>query len=305
MFTQMHPMERAACLKWRKRQRRPAIEYLSIHICPAHHGVPAHSILIFCGFLALLRGVDLNSILALFGDIRGAPVNIGKTLFAQLINLLPVDLLHRGIVTRYGGDQRVTDTVLRRALWAMAFAQLTYRESTVRYRDLPVGASVETLCHGLSRSGAPLDAGRCQRGARLADYAELAQRLIAQARKLYLGEDLGFDLANTVTRSIRRSHRSFLAVFPWAHFRTAKAVEKCTRCWICAEISRALSIYPTATPRRPRTRSAAPRGSAPSMSWIAATSFRPAFHGLHLAGAFFITRAKSNIRFPPRLLGPS
>ena len=40
---------------------------------------------------------------------------------------------------------------------------------SARYRDLPVGASVETLCHGLSRSGAPLDASRCQRGARLAD----------------------------------------------------------------------------------------------------------------------------------------
>ena len=29
-------------------------------------------------------------------------------------------------------------------------------------------------------------------------YAELAQRLIAQARRLYANEDLGFDLANTV-----------------------------------------------------------------------------------------------------------
>src|SRR5271166_7099843 len=70
------------------------------------------------------------------------------------------------IVTRYGGDQRVS--------WAEHYRAIGVRPTdlpgkSARYRDLPVGASVETLCHGLSRSGAPLDAGRCQRGARLAD----------------------------------------------------------------------------------------------------------------------------------------
>jgi hypothetical protein len=47
-------------------------------------------------------------------------------------------------------------------------------------------------------------------------YAELAQRLIAQARKLYAKEDLGLELANTAC----------LSVFPWALFRTTKAALK-------------------------------------------------------------------------------
>src|SRR5436853_538820 len=57
-------------------------------------------------------------------------------------------------------------------------------------------------------------------------YAELAQRLIVQARRLYVNEDLGFDLANTVYALDSTTIDLCLAVFPWAHFRTTKAAVK-------------------------------------------------------------------------------
>jgi hypothetical protein len=58
-------------------------------------------------------------------------------------------------------------------------------------------------------------------------YAELAQRLIVQARRLYTNEDLGFDLANTIYALDSTTIDLCLAVFPWAHFRATKASPRC------------------------------------------------------------------------------
>ena len=94
-------------------------------------------------------------------------MNSGKTLFAQLMDFLPWSTFTR-IVARYGGDQRVRTLSCAEQYRAMAFAQLTYRESLRDIETCLSAQAVETLCHGLPRSGAALDAGRCQRGARLA-----------------------------------------------------------------------------------------------------------------------------------------
>ena len=115
-------------------------------------------------------------------------MNNGKTLFAQLMDFLPWSTFTR-IVSRYGGDWRVRTLSCAEQYRAMAFAQLTYRESV---RD------IETC---LSAQGAKLYAmgfGDPVRRSTLADaneardwriYAELAQRLIVQARRLYTNED--------------------------------------------------------------------------------------------------------------------
>ena len=57
-------------------------------------------------------------------------------------------------------------------------------------------------------------------------YAELAERLIVQARKLYAGEDLGLELTNTVYALDSTTIDLCLPVFPWAHFRTTKSAMK-------------------------------------------------------------------------------
>src|SRR6201984_2555812 len=57
-------------------------------------------------------------------------------------------------------------------------------------------------------------------------YADLAQRLIAQARKLYANEDLGLDLTNTVYALDWTTIDLCLSAFTWAHFRTTKGAVK-------------------------------------------------------------------------------
>ena len=91
-------------------------------------------------------------------------MNIGKTLFAQLMDFLPWSTFAR-IVARYGGDARVRTLCCAEQYRAMAFAQLTYRESLREYRGLPIGARVETLSHRFSRAGPTIDSGRRQRRA--------------------------------------------------------------------------------------------------------------------------------------------
>src|SRR5947208_4013356 len=127
------------------------------------------------------------------------------------------------IVARYDGDQRVRTLSCAEHYRAMAFAQLTYRKSL---RDIETCLSVQASKLYSMGFREPV------RRSTLADaneardwrsYAELAQRLIVQARKLYLNEDLGLDLANTVYALDSTTIDLCLAVFPWAHFRTTKA----------------------------------------------------------------------------------
>ena len=85
----------------------------------------------------------------------------GRTLFAQLMDFVPWTTFAK-IVSRYGGDHRVRTLTCAEQYRAMAFAQLTYREKSARYRDLPVGASYETLPYGLPRTDPAFDARRRQ-----------------------------------------------------------------------------------------------------------------------------------------------
>jgi hypothetical protein len=55
-------------------------------------------------------------------------MNTGKTLFAQIMDFLPWKTFHR-IVARHGGDKGVRSLTCAEQFRAMAFAQLTYRES--------------------------------------------------------------------------------------------------------------------------------------------------------------------------------
>ena len=108
----------------------------------------------------------------------------------------------------------------------MAFAQLTYRESL---RDIEVCLRAQTnkLYHMGIRGGIArntLANANKTRDWRI--YADLAQSLITTARDLYVNEDLGIDLANTVYALDASTIDLCLSVFPWATFRQTKAAIK-------------------------------------------------------------------------------
>jgi len=152
-------------------------------------------------------------------------VNLGKTLFAQLMDFLPWKTFHR-IVARYRADHRVRTLNASEQLRVMAFAQITYRESL---RDIEACLSAQTskLYHMGLRTPVPrstlADANE-RRDWRI--YAELAQRLIAQARALYASDDLGLELNNTVYALDSTTIDLCLSLFPWAPYQSTKAAIK-------------------------------------------------------------------------------
>ena len=72
-------------------------------------------------------------------------MNTGKTLFAQLMDFLPWKTFGR-IVARYDGDGRVRTLSCGEQYRAMAFAQLTYRES-LRDIEACLSAQASKLYH--------------------------------------------------------------------------------------------------------------------------------------------------------------
>ena len=152
-------------------------------------------------------------------------MNLGQTLFAQLMDFLPWKTFHR-IVERYGGDHRVRTLSCAEQWRVMAFAQLTYRES-LRDIEACLGAQVGKLYHmGLRApvSRSTLADANERRDWRI--YAELAQCLIGQARALYADEDLGLELTNTVYALDATTIDLCLTLFPWAPFQQSKAAIK-------------------------------------------------------------------------------
>ena len=138
-----------------------------------------------------MHGVDLNWMEHFSEFLRGdAHEHRQDILFAQLMDFLPWTTFTR-IVDRYGGDHRVRTLSCAEQYRSMAFAQLTYRESL---RDIETCLSVHAskLYHmGFRqpvRRSTLADANE-RRDWRI--HAALAQRLITQARTLYVDEELG------------------------------------------------------------------------------------------------------------------
>ncbi len=149
----------------------------------------------------------------------------GKTLFAQLMDYLPWTTFTR-IVDRYDGNLRIRTLPCAEHFRVLAFAQLTYRES-LRDIEACLWAQSAKLYHmGIQSSvkRSTLADANERRDWRI--YAEFAQRLIMQARKLYAGEDLGLELSNTVYALDSTTIDLCLSVFPWAPFRSTKAAVK-------------------------------------------------------------------------------
>ena len=152
-------------------------------------------------------------------------MNIGKTLFAQLMDFLPWKTFHR-IVARHDGDRYVKSLTCADQFRVMAFAQLTYRES-LRDIEVCLSAQVTKLYHmGLQQEIKRSTLADANETRNWRIHAEFAQRLIVQARKLYAGDSFGIELENTAYALDSTTIDLCLSLFPWALFRTTKSAVK-------------------------------------------------------------------------------
>ena len=156
---------------------------------------------------------------------RGRHINIGKTLFAQVMEYVPWKNFGR-IIDRYGGDAGVRTLSCVDLFRVMAFAQLTWRES-LRDIEVCLSANQSKLFH-MGMTGVPARSTLAD-ALNLRDwriYHALAIRLMARARQLYAKESLNIDIDASVYALDSTTIDLCLSLFDWAPFRTTKAAVK-------------------------------------------------------------------------------
>jgi hypothetical protein len=150
---------------------------------------------------------------------------VGKALFAQVMEFVPWSSFAR-IVQRYSGNAGVRTLSCAEQFRAMAFAQLTWRES-LRDIEASLSANANKLYAMGFRSAvkrSTLSDANESRDWRI--WSDLTAVLIRRARKLYANESLSVELDNTVYALDSSTIDLCLSLFDWAPFRSTKAAVK-------------------------------------------------------------------------------
>jgi len=152
-------------------------------------------------------------------------MHAGKLVFAQLMEHLPLHTF-RQCVAKYPSRYPTLKFSHLDQFLCMAFAQLTYRES-LRDIETCLRAHQAKLYHlgirGNIAKSTLADANE-KRDCRI--YADFAISLIQIARKLYASDRFAVELEQTAYVLDTTTIDLCLSVFPWAHFRRAKAAVK-------------------------------------------------------------------------------
>jgi hypothetical protein len=228
----------------------------------------------------------------------------GKLVFSQLMSHLPLTTFRR-CVDVHRGEHKVKDFSCLDQFFAMAFAQLTYRESL---RDIEINLRAQAprlyhmgfRCNTISRN--TLANANATRPWQI--YADFAQHLIGMARPLYASEPLGIDLEATVYAFDATTIDLCLSVYPWAPFRKAKAAIKLhTLLDLRGSIPSFIHITDGKTHEVNTLDELVIEPGAFYLLDRGYLDFKR-LHMIHEMGAFFVTRAKSNTQFKRRYSHP-
>ena len=219
----------------------------------------------------------------------------GKTLFAQLMDFLPWTTFAR-IVRRYHGNRRVRRFPCTQQFRALAFGQITGRTS-LRGLATCLAAQPAKLYHcgftGPVRLST-LARANARRDWRI--HADFAQRLMARARALHSDTPLDVGLADTVYALDSSTIDLCLSLFPWANFRATKAAVKLhTLLDLRGSIPRFLQITDGKFDDVNVLDILAPEPGAIYVMDRADVDFQRLYL-MHRTGAFFVTRAKKNLK---------
>jgi hypothetical protein len=228
----------------------------------------------------------------------------GKLVFSQLMAHLPLTTFRR-CVAAHRGEHKVKDFSCLDQFLAMAFAQLTWRESL---RDIEVNLRAQAKrlyhmgfrCATISRN--TLANANATRSWQI--YADLAQHLIGIARPLYAHEPLGIELDATVYAFDATTIDLCLSLYPWAPFRRTKAAVKLhTLLDLRGSIPTFIHITDGKTHEVNVLDDLLIEAGAFYLMDRGYLDFARLF-AIHQAQAFFVTRAKSNTKFKRRYSQP-
>jgi hypothetical protein len=222
-------------------------------------------------------------------------MNSGQTIFSQLMDLLPMHEF-RKCVARHLEPGKIRKFSCLDQYLAMAFAQLTYRES-LRDIEICLRSQKHKLYHmglrgGIARSTLA-DANESRSWRIWEDFAHV---LIALTRPLYVDEDLGVDLEQTAYALDATTIDLCLALFPWARFRQAKgAVRMHTRLDLHGDIPSFIVITDGKVHELTAMDELIPEPGAIYVMDRGYLDFAR-LYALNWGHAFFVIRSKSNIK---------
>jgi hypothetical protein len=227
----------------------------------------------------------------------------GKLVFAQVMAHLPLSTFRR-CVARYDGEHKVKRFSCLDQFYAMAFAQLTFRESL---RDIE--ACLATQGPRLYHMGfrAPVARNTLANANAVRPwqiYADLAQHLIGIARPLYAAEPIGVDLKETVYAFDSTTIDLCLSVYPWAPFRSTKAAIKLHT---LLDVRGAIPSFIHISDGKTHDVNALDELIVePGAFYLFDRGYLDfaRLHALHEAGAFFLIRAKRGLRARRRYSHP-
>jgi hypothetical protein len=218
-----------------------------------------------------------------------------KTIFSQVTEWIHPEQFRR-CVQRYHGNYRIRNFPCWDQFLAMSFAELTYRDSL---SDIEV--CLRSRPDQLYRMGfrstiahSTLADANSSRDWRI--YHDLAQGLIARARRLYAKESFGVELEQTVYALDSTTIDLCLSLFPWARFRSTKAAVKLhTLLDLRGPIPTMISISVGKQADVRVLDELIPEPGAFYVMDRAYVDFGRLFR-FELAGAFFVTRSKAGVQ---------
>ena len=228
----------------------------------------------------------------------------GKLVFAQLMVHLPLSTFRR-CVADHNGEHKVKDFSCLDQFFAMAFAQLTYRESL---RDIEVNLRAQARrlyhmgfrCQTISRN--TLANPNATRPLQI--YADFAQHIIGIARPLYAMEPFSVELDAAVYAFDASTIDLCLSMFAWAPFRSTKAAIKLhTLLDLRGNIPSFIHITDGKTHEVNVMDDLTLEPGAFYLMDRGYLDFARLFV-IHEAKAFFVTRSKSNTKFKRRYSHP-
>ena len=221
-------------------------------------------------------------------------MNVGKTLFAQVMEFVPWKTFGR-IIERHHGDAGVRTLDCADLFRVMAFGQLTWRES-LRDIEACLAANQGKLFH-MGMKGPParstLADALNRRDWRI--YHTLAQRLIARARGLYAEDPSVLDLDASVYALDSTTIDLCLSLFDWAPFRSTKAAIKLHTLLDLRGVIPAFIHVSDGKMHDVNVLDILPVEAGAFYVMDRGYVDFGRLYALHQAGAFFVTRAKANM----------
>jgi hypothetical protein len=223
-------------------------------------------------------------------------MNSGRTIFTQLMDFIP-SFHFQQCVDRYNGNYKVKSFSCLDQFLCMAFAQLTYRESLRDIEACLRGAKPKLYHMGIRGKVSRNTLAHANETRDWRIYADFAHVLIKTARQLYADEDFGLELDQTAYAFDSTTIDLCLSVYPWAKFRKTKAAVKLhTLLDLRGNIPAGISITNAKIHDVNVLDDLLFEAGAVYIFDRGYVDFARLYR-IHLAGAFYIIRAKSNFVF--------